>query len=88
MTTTTTENRVGYLPQMITVQEAADFLHVNRRTVSKWIEDDRIPLSALISSLRGTYDLSAALRDAEQQVAAARAAAEPEEEELHETEGV
>ena len=79
MTTTTTATPVGFLPQMITAQEAAAFLNVTSRTVLNWIHEDRIPyielpggseraqyripLGALVSSLAGTYDLAAALAD-------------------------
>jgi excisionase family DNA binding protein len=89
---TTTVSPVGYLPQMITIQEAAEFLHVSSRTVLSWIGDDlipyiklpggseraqyRIPLGALVSSLSGTFDLSAALAEGEARVAAANLSGE------------
>lgn len=79
--TPTQVSPVGYLPQMITPQEAASFLHVSPRTVLNWIEQDRIPyitlpggsertqyripLSGLVSSLSGTFDLAAALAEGE-----------------------
>jgi excisionase family DNA binding protein len=77
---TRTGTEIGFLPKLLTLQEAADFLHVSPRTISNWISDDRIPyvrlpggearaqyripLGALISSLTGTYDLGAAVREA------------------------
>lgn len=83
----TTISPVGYLPQMITIQEAAEFLHVAPRTVLNWIAEDRIPyirlpggsertqyripLGALVSSLTGSFDLSAALAEGEARAAAA-----------------
>lgn len=65
-------------PQLLTVREAAELLNVNQRSVRRWIEDEtipylklpsgsyRIPQGALVSSLRGNYDLAAELRELDQ----------------------
>ncbi|MEX2108886.1 MAG: helix-turn-helix domain-containing protein [Solirubrobacterales bacterium] len=63
-------------PQLLTVSEAAKLLNVNERTIRRWIEAEsipylklpgggsyRIPQGALLSSLRGNYDLGAELRE-------------------------
>lgn len=61
-------------PHLLTVKEAAHLLNVSERTVRRWIEAEsvpyvelpgggyRIPQGALLSSLRGNYDLAAELR--------------------------
>lgn len=61
-------------PHLLTVKEAARLLNVSERTVRRWIEAEsipyvelpgggyRIPQGALLSSLRGNYDLAAELR--------------------------
>jgi len=89
---TITPPALGYLPQMITPQEAAAFLNVTSRTVLNWIDQDRIPyirlpggteraqyripLSGLVSSLSGTFDLAAALEEGEAHARAAGLAGE------------
>jgi excisionase family DNA binding protein len=71
----------GFLPEMLTTQQASELLNVSSATVLNWIAADaipyvrlpgsteraqyRIPLGGLISSLSGTYDLGAAIREAE-----------------------
>ena len=67
-------------PQLLTVSEAAALLNVNEKTIRRWIEAEsipfvklpgagsyRIPQGALLSSLRGNYDLGAELRELDQQ---------------------
>lgn len=65
-------------PRLITTKEAAELLHVSSRTILNWIEagsipyvelptngrrrEYRIPVAALLQSLRGNYDLAAELR--------------------------
>ncbi len=61
-------------PQLLTVAQAAALLQVSERTIRRWIEGDkipylelpgggyRIPQGALLSSLRGNYDLASELR--------------------------
>jgi excisionase family DNA binding protein len=72
---------LGFLPRMITPQEAAAFLNVSSRTIIYWIKKDRIPyiklpggtertqyripLGGLVSSLAGNYDLAEVLSEAE-----------------------
>jgi excisionase family DNA binding protein len=63
------------LPQLLKVTEVARLLAVKPRTVQNWIDHDRIPylrlpggdyripLQGLLSSLEGTYDLAAALKE-------------------------
>jgi excisionase family DNA binding protein len=76
---------LSYLPRMLTPQEAGGFLNVSSRTVLSWIEQDRIPyvtlpggtersqyripLSGLVASLSGTFDLAAAVAEGEARVA-------------------
>jgi excisionase family DNA binding protein len=67
----------GARSRLISTAEAATMLHVSRRTVTKWINEDRVPyvrlpggeyrlpLVALLRSLGGTYDLAADLRSLE-----------------------
>jgi excisionase family DNA binding protein len=62
-------------PQFLTVCEAAALLNVNEQTIQGWIDAEsipyaklpggcyRIPQGALLSSLRGNYDLAAELRE-------------------------
>jgi excisionase family DNA binding protein len=65
-------------PRLITTREAAELLHVSSRTVLNWIERDaipyielpssgtrheyRIPVLALMQSLRGNYDFASDVR--------------------------
>jgi excisionase family DNA binding protein len=61
--------------QLLTTQEVADLLRVSSRTVQNWIKRDqvpylelpggeyRLPLAGLLQSLRGSFDLAAALSD-------------------------
>jgi excisionase family DNA binding protein len=65
-------------PRLLTTREAAELLRVSQRTVLNWIEADaipylalpraasrqeyRIPLLALLQSLRANFDLAAELR--------------------------
>src|SRR6266498_29510 len=65
-------------PRLITTREAAELLHVSSRTILNWIEKDaipyielpasgtrheyRIPVLALMQSLRGNYDLASDVR--------------------------
>ncbi|MEX1140710.1 MAG: helix-turn-helix domain-containing protein [Thermoleophilaceae bacterium] len=61
--------------QLLTTQEVADLLRVSTRTVQNWIKrgqvpylelpggEYRLPLAGLLDSLRGTFDLAAALAD-------------------------
>jgi excisionase family DNA binding protein len=63
-------------PQLLTPSEVAELLSVSTRTITNWINADRIPyvtlpgnrhrvpLHALLSSLGGNYDLTQDLRDA------------------------
>ena len=71
-------NRSDSVDRLLTTQEAADLLRVNRRTVVGWIRDDavpyvtlpsrgrrrdyRIPLRGLLGVISGTYDLADNLR--------------------------
>ena len=60
--------------RLLTTREAAELLNVSPRTITKWISEDRVsylrlpggeyrlPLSALLDSLSGTYDLAAELQ--------------------------
>ena len=60
---------IGSQPKLISTKEAAALLNVTQRTVTNWIEADkvpylrlpggeyRLPLSGLLASLSGTYDL-------------------------------
>jgi excisionase family DNA binding protein len=62
-------------PQLLTVRQAAALLNVDERTIRRWIDAEsipytklpgefyRIPQGALLSSLRGNYDLAAELRE-------------------------
>ena len=66
-------------PRLITTREAADLLRVSPRTVLNWIEtgsisyielpssgtrrEYRIPVLALMQSLRGNYDLASHIRE-------------------------
>jgi excisionase family DNA binding protein len=69
-------NRAPGAPQLLTVAAAAELLNVSHRTVLNWIKRDdipyielpgggkasyRIPMHALLASLRGNYDLAEAL---------------------------
>jgi excisionase family DNA binding protein len=68
-------------PQLLTVAQAASLLNVNDRTVRRWISAEsipylqlpsgeyRIPLGALLSSLRGNYDLAGELQQLERRYA-------------------
>lgn len=74
-------------PRLITTREAAELLNVSSRTVLNWIETEaipyielpssgtrheyRIPVLALLQSLRGTYDLASDLRELDEATAAA-----------------
>jgi excisionase family DNA binding protein len=64
-------------PQLLTVAAAAELLSVSHRTVLNWIKQDaipyvalpgggkasyRIPMHALLGTLRGNYDLAAEIR--------------------------
>lgn len=61
--------------QLLTTQEVADLLRVSTRTVQNWIKrgevpyvelpggEYRLPLAGLLDSLRGSFDLAAALAD-------------------------
>ncbi|MEX0972373.1 MAG: helix-turn-helix domain-containing protein [Solirubrobacterales bacterium] len=62
-------------PQPLTVRDAAALLNVNEQTIRRWIDTEsipylelpggshRIPQGALLASLRGSYDLTAELRE-------------------------
>lgn len=64
---------IGSQPKLISTKEAAALLNVTQRTVTNWIEADkvpylrlpggeyRLPISGLLASLSGTYDLRAEL---------------------------
>jgi len=74
-------------PRLITTKEAAELLHVSSRTVLKWIENEaipyielpssgarheyRIPVLALMQSLRGNYDLASEVRKLDEAAAVA-----------------
>jgi excisionase family DNA binding protein len=74
-------------PRLITTKEAAELLNVSPRTILNWIEEGsipyielpsrksrkeyRIPLQALLQSLRGNYDLASELRELDDATAAA-----------------
>jgi excisionase family DNA binding protein len=74
-------NRAPGAPQLLTVSGAAELLNVSARTVHNWIKDDRIPYielpggmyripqHALLSSLRGNYNLADDLEPAPELVA-------------------
>ena len=61
-------------PKLLTTKQAAELLNVSTRTVLNWIDTDkvpyvrlpggdyRIPLSGLLASLTGTYQLDEELR--------------------------
>jgi len=67
--------QTGFRPKLITTKQAADLLNVSQRTVTNWIEADkvpyvrlpggeyRLPLSGLLACLSGTYDLAAEIRE-------------------------
>jgi excisionase family DNA binding protein len=83
-TTTISSPATGFLPEMLTTQQAAALVNVTTATILNWIKADaipyvqlpggseraqyRVPLGGLISSLSGTYDLGAAIREAEEHV--------------------
>lgn len=62
-------------PQLLSVREAAALLNVDERIIRRWIDAEsipytklpcgfyRIPQGALLSSLRGNYELAAELRE-------------------------
>jgi excisionase family DNA binding protein len=62
-------------PRLLTVCEAAALLNVDEQTIRRWIDAEsipymelpggcyRIPQGALLSSLRGNYDLADELRE-------------------------
>jgi excisionase family DNA binding protein len=66
---------IGSQPKLISTKEAAALLNVTQRTITNWIEagkvpylrlpggDYRLPISGLLASLSGTYDLSAELKE-------------------------
>ena len=68
---------VAAQPVLLTVPQAASLLSVSDRTIRRWIEAERIPFlklpsgsyripqGALLSSLRGTYDLAGELQGLE-----------------------
>jgi excisionase family DNA binding protein len=74
-------------PRLITTKEAGELLNVSPRTILNWIEEGsipyielpsrrsrkeyRIPLQALLQSLRGNYDLASELRELDDATAAA-----------------
>jgi excisionase family DNA binding protein len=74
-------------PRLITTKEAAELLHVSSRTVLNWIESGsipyvelpssgarheyRIPVLALMQSLRGNYDLASDIRELDEATTAA-----------------
>lgn len=61
--------RIASSARLISTQEAADLLDVSTRTITNWINEDkvpyiklpgggyRLPLAALLQSLSGNYDL-------------------------------
>ena len=65
---------VGAQPKLLTTKQAAELLNVSTRTVLNWIDTDkvpylrlpggdyRIPLTGLLASLSGTYQLDDELR--------------------------
>ncbi len=65
-------------PVLLTASQAASLLGVSDRTIRRWIKVERIPSlklasgeyriaqSALLASLRGTYDLASELRQLEE----------------------
>ncbi len=65
---------VGAQPKLLTTKQTAELLNVSTRTVLNWIDTDkvpylrlpggdyRIPLSGLLASLSGTYQLDEELR--------------------------
>jgi excisionase family DNA binding protein len=69
---------VAARPLLLSVPQAASLLRVSDRTVRRWIKAERIPFlrlpsgeyripqGALLSSLRGTYDLADELRQLEE----------------------
>jgi excisionase family DNA binding protein len=57
-------------PQLLTVAQAASLLNVSEKTIRRWVDGEkvphirlpskqiRIPLTALLASLQGNYDLA------------------------------
>ncbi len=76
---------IGSQAKLITTTQAAELLHVDRRTILNWIDAEkipflqlpssssrrefRIPLNGLLASLSGTYDLAAELADLDERLA-------------------
>jgi excisionase family DNA binding protein len=62
-------------PQLLTVAQAASLLNVSEKTIRRWVDDEkvphirlpskqiRIPLTALLASLQGNYDLAEELAE-------------------------
>lgn len=73
--------RIGSQIQLLSTKEAADLVGVSPRTITNWAESGkvpylklpgggyRIPLTGLLASLEGTYDLAADLDKAERAAA-------------------
>ena len=76
----------GSRPRLLTTREAADLLRVSQRTITQWIADDRIPyvrlpaagdrpsyripLTGLLRTLSGNFDLASDLADLDENNAA------------------
>jgi excisionase family DNA binding protein len=74
-------------PRLLTTREAAELLRVSQRTILNWIEAEtipylelptpgkrreyRIPLVALLQSLRGNFDIAGELRATDEETTAA-----------------
>ncbi len=69
-------------PKLLSTKQAAELLNVSKRTILKWIENDkvpyaklpggdyRVPLAGLLASLSGTYRLDEEIRALDERYAA------------------
>lgn len=69
-------------PKLLSTKQAAELLHVSKRTILNWIEsekipyvklpggDYRVPLTGLLASLSGTYRLDEEIRVLDERYAA------------------
>jgi excisionase family DNA binding protein len=73
-------------PRLISTDEAAELLSVDQSTIRNWIAKDlipyvelpgdgerktyRIPLTGLLQSLKGTYDMASAVRELDEKQSA------------------
>lgn len=76
-TTSRASGGAGTLPRLVTVDEAATLLAVDKQTIYNWVDEEaipyvelparkrrriRIPLQGLLNTLGGNYDLAAELQ--------------------------